>query len=193
MNCFSSHLLEAGLDWRSLAGARLGAIGPGTAAALKAFGLRPDFLPTGALAESLAEELPEVSSGARVLLPRAAQAREALPELLGARGAVVEIIPVYRTVPDQAGASAARQVLQERRVEVVTLTSSSAVRSLVAAVGADSLQGCTIACIGPVTAETARDAGLRVDIEAREHTIPGLVASLREYVLQRPRAKGEIS
>lgn len=183
--CFSSHLQAAGLDWRSLAGARLAAIGAGTAAALKSFGLVPDFLPTSAVGEALAEELPGVWSGTRVLLPCAEEAREALPRLLHARGATVEALPVYRTVADEPGVLAAREALREEEVDIVTFTSSSAVRALSAAVGLAALQGVPAACIGPITAETARAAGLRVAVEAEPHTIPGVVAGLREYVRRR--------
>ncbi len=182
---FRDHLLSAGLDWRSLAGARLGAIGSGTAAALREHGLHVDFIPSRAIAESLAEELPDVSGDTRVLLPRAAEARDALPGIIGRRGGSVEALPIYRTVPDKQGLALLRAALDDEGVDMVTFTSSSSVRSLVDAVGVERLTGCAVACIGPITAATARERGLKVDIEAGDHTLPGLVAALEAYAIAR--------
>jgi uroporphyrinogen III methyltransferase/synthase len=188
---FRDHLLSAGRDWRALAGAKLAAIGAGTAEALRKSGLCADFVPSRAIAESLADELPGVSDGTRVLLPRAEEARDVLPDMLGRRGASVEVLPVYRTVPDDQGLAMLRTALGDDGVEVVTFTSSSAVRSLVAAVGAEALSDCVIACIGPITSAAARERGLRVDIEAEEYTLPGLVAALEAYAAARAGARSE--
>jgi uroporphyrinogen III methyltransferase/synthase len=185
---FRDHLLNAGCDWRTIAGAKLGAIGPGTAAALRDSGLHVDFVPSSAIAESLAEELPDVTSATRVLLPRAQEARDALPEIVRRRGGSVEVLPVYRTVPDEQGLGLLRAALSDEDVDVVTFSSSSAVRSLVDAVGAESLSRCAVACIGPITAATARERGLHVDIEADQHTLPGLVAALEAYAATRARS-----
>lgn len=180
---FSQQLRTAGLDWRALAGARLGAIGPGTSAALEALGLRVDFVPSRAMAESLAEELPDISSGTRVLIPRAAEAREVIVEMLRSRGAHVEEIPVYRTVPDERGSSLADELLRSDDIDVVAFTSSSAVRVMVDAVGPDALSKVSVACIGPITAQTAQKLGVRVHAVAKEHTIPGLVAVLTNLTM----------
>ena len=185
---FRASLNGAQLDWRALAGAKLAAMGPGTASALESFGLRADFVPSRAIAESLAEELPAAGDGDKVLLPRAEEARDVLPDMMRQRGAQVEILTVYRTVRDDAGLSLLSTALEEG-VDVVTFTSSSGVRALVETVGAEALKGIAIACIGPVTAATARGSGLSVAVEAREHTIPGLVEALIEYAEER-RAKG---
>jgi uroporphyrinogen III methyltransferase/synthase len=181
------HLLESDLDWRALAPARLGAIGPGTAATLREQGLRADFVPSRAIAESLAEELPDIAAGTRVLLARAEEARDVLPTRLTERGAQVEVLPVYRTAPDERGLELLRAVLEEGDVDVVTLTSSSAARALVRAAGAEALRRFTIAAIGPITAATARGLGLEVAVEAKEHTLPGLIAAL---VAWRERSSG---
>jgi uroporphyrinogen III methyltransferase/synthase len=185
---FRDHLLGAGRDWRALAGAKLAGIGPGTAEALRSSGLCADFLPSRAIAESLGEELPAVSDGTRVLIPRAEEARDVLPETLRRRGASVEVLPVYRTLPDEQGIGLLRTALGDGGVEVVTFTSSSAVHSLVAAVGAEALRDCVIACIGPITSAAARERGLRVAIEAEEYTLPGLVAALEAYAAARGQA-----
>ncbi len=178
---FRDHLLNAGLDWRAFAGAKLGAIGPATASALKDFGLLADFVPSRAIGESMGEELPDIAHGARVLLPRAEEARDAVPQTVSIRGGSVEVLPVYRTVPDEQGLALLRTALADETVDVVTFTSSSAVKSLVDAIGAAPLERSAIACIGPITAATARERGLRVDIEAEEHTIPGLITALEAY------------
>ena len=194
---FRDHLLSAGRDWRALAGAKLAAIGPGTADALMASGLRVDFVPSSAIAESLAAELPvrqELGScpdGTRVLLPLAQEARDILPDTLRGRGAVVEVLPVYRTVPDEQGLGLLRTAFSEDGVDVVTFTSSSAVRSLVDAVGTEPLSNCAVASIGPITSATAREHGLRVDTEAEQHTLPGLVAALETYAVGLRQAKTE--
>jgi len=180
---FGEQLRAAGLDWRALAGARLGAIGPGTSAALEALGLRVDFVPSSAIAESLAEELPGISSETRVLIPRAAEARDAIVEMLRARGAQVEDIPVYRTLRDERGSSRAGELLRSGDVDVVAFTSSSAVRVMVDAVGSEALTKVAVVCIGPITAETAQKLGVGVHAVAEEHTIPGLVAALRNLTM----------
>lgn len=189
VRCFGDLLWQAGLDWRSAATARLGVMGPGTAAELEKRGLRADFAPSRSVAESLAAELPGISQGTSILLARAEGAREALPALLRERGASVEVFPVYRTLPDQDGAELLAAALVAGDLDVITLTSSSAVSRLAELATTDSLNRCTIASIGPITSATAREHGLRVDVEAEEHTIPGLVAALTAYVAARKGAE----
>ncbi len=132
---FDRGLAPAGLDARALGGVRVAAIGPGTAAALAARGIRVDLLPERFVAESLLEAFPDPTApGERVLLARAAQARDVLPEGLGARGYAVEVLPVYRTVtaaPDPA----ALALVRDGGIDAVTFTSSSTVRNFVDLVG----------------------------------------------------------
>jgi uroporphyrinogen III methyltransferase/synthase len=177
------HLL--GLDVRDLKGPRIAAIGPGTARPLEASGIRVDLVPERFIAEGLAEALlAQGIEGRRVLVARAEEAREVLPEALAAAGALVTVAPCYRTVPSAEAAARVRELLAEGGVDVVTFASSSAVMAFAAGVGVDEvarlLQGVTVACIGPVTAQTADELGLRVDVMPREHTIPALVRELRE-------------
>ena len=131
------------------------------------------------VAESLLESFPDPTGPeARVLLARAEQARDGFPEGLGARGYVVDVVPVYRTVtatPDPADVARVRA----GDVTAITFTSSSTVRNFVDLVGPFACAQPLVASIGPVTSETARDLGLRVDTEAHEHTIPGLVAAVQ--------------
>ena len=159
------------------------AIGPGTAAALEDWGLPPAYLPEQYVAEGLVDGLQaRLASGDRVLLPRAAGARWILTQGLRSAGAVVEEVPIYRAVPPAGLAACARSAL-ESGVDAVTFTSSSTVRHLVVALdrGAEALDGVVVACIGPVTAATAGEAGLRVDVVAREYAVPGLVTALRDH------------
>jgi uroporphyrinogen III methyltransferase/synthase len=161
-----------GGDARRFAGARLAAIGPGTAAVLADGGLVADLLPERFVAESLLEAMPD--GPGRVLLARAEVARDVLPDGLRARGWEVDVVDAYRTVPaEQTEATAAALA----GADVVTFTSSSTVERFLEAFGADAVPP-TVACIGPITAATARERGLAVDVEAEPHTIDGLVAAL---------------
>ncbi len=188
---FFDRLHGAGRDARAFAAAKIVAIGSGTARALAERGIVADIVPERFIAEAVVERLArEPLAGARVLIPRAAEARDVLPRELTALGATVEVVPVYRTAqapPDPAILSA----LRAGEIDVVTFTSSSTVTNLLDLLrgasggngsppGQDLLDGALVACIGPITAQTAREQGLRVDLVAEEHSIPGLVAVLVE-------------
>jgi uroporphyrinogen III methyltransferase/synthase len=178
---FWERLAVAGLDARALAGVRLAAIGPATAAALQSHGLSPDYVPGRYVAEAVAAGLGQVE-GQRILLPRADIARPALAALLGDRGADVVKVVAYRTERPEIEAGKLETLLHS--VTVATFTSSSTVRNL-AELARDSdldlpaaLQGAIVACIGPITAQTAREAGLTVHVVAVEYTVGGLVDAL---------------
>ena len=114
------------------------------------------------------------SGTGRVLLPRAAVARDVLPESLRAKGWRVDVVEAYRTEPAQPSAAA---MAEAGKADAITFTSSSTVTNYLQAVGLDAVPP-VVACIGPVTAETARAAGLQVDVVAEDHTIDGLVSAL---------------
>jgi uroporphyrinogen-III synthase len=157
---------------------RIAAVGPGTAQALEARGARVDFIPTEFLGEQLGRELTPVH-GQRVLLPRAARGRDELASELARRGARVDEVVVYDTLPASVDPLDLREL--ERGVDVATFTSPSTVENFFALLGARAvavLGGAYIACIGPVTASAARAMGLTVHLEPAEHSIPGLVAAL---------------
>jgi hydroxymethylbilane synthase len=165
---------------------RIAAIGPETAAELRRRGLTPEIVPEQYVAEELAEAFPRGSvEGKRVLLPRAAGSRDVLPERLRALGATVDLLETYRAV-EPANLRSQLQGCLEKGIDVVTFTSSSAVRHFVDAMGGRSLAGATrVACIGPITAGTARELGLRVDIIAEEYTARGLADALvRDHVVR---------
>lgn len=166
---------EEGLDARAFGSARVAAIGPGTARALAEGGITADLVPDRFVAESLLEALgPPPPGGGRVLLARAEVAREVLPDGLRELGWEVDVVDAYRTVP---AAVSDEQRAMVAAADIITFTSSSTVERTLEAIGAEALPP-VVACIGPVTAATARQHGLRVDIEAATHTIDGLVAAL---------------
>ena len=165
-------------DGRLWAGTRIAAIGPGTAAALAGFRLVADLVPDRFVAEALLEVFPPApapgAGPAAVLMPRAAVARDVLPEGLAAAGWSVEVVEAYRT----ERAEIAEGVLADAAAaDAICFTSSSTVTNYLATAGAGSVPP-VVACIGPVTAATARAAGLSVTVEAAEHTIDGLVTAL---------------
>jgi uroporphyrinogen III methyltransferase / synthase len=186
---FWEELERAGQDTRALGGVRVACVGPATAALAELHGVRPDVVPSSYVGEAVLGALAQVTplAGQRVLLPRAAGARPVLPEGLAALGAVVADVEAYRSVPDAAGAAELRQQLDAGRIDAVTFTASSTVRSFVDAVGAD-VGRAIVAAIGPITAATARDAGLDVRVEAEEHTIPGLLRALSDHFADRTAA-----
>jgi uroporphyrinogen III methyltransferase/synthase len=169
-------LADAGRDARALAGATMAAIGPGTARALAEHGVAADLVPERFVAEALVEALAGFEvDGRRVLVARAAEARDVLPDALRERGARLEEIALYETVretPDPAAVEAATGA------DYVTFTSSSTVRNLTEALGERFPGHARVVSIGPVTSEAARAAGLSVDVEAKRHDIDGLLAAL---------------
>ena len=171
-------LESRGLDARALAGMVVAAIGPGTAAALRARGVRADVVPERSIAESLAAELIERGvGGRRVLVARASEARDVLPRELEQAGASVTVVALYETVREQLGPD---QLAGLARAEYVTFTSSSTVRFLTEALGgAERFPAeARVVSIGPVTSRTARDLGLEVAVEAERHDVDGLVEAL---------------
>jgi uroporphyrinogen-III synthase len=155
---------------------RVAAIGPATASALQAHDVTVTLIPDEYVAEAIIESIGAVQ-GQRILLPRADIAREALAVELRNRGAFVDEIAAYRTLPAQPDPDGLREL--RRGVDVITFTSSSTVRNFVALVGRESIPPqALIACIGPITANTAHEFGLRVHIQATDYTMDGLVAAL---------------
>ncbi len=180
---FADRMRELGQDPQMLRDLRVAAIGPGTGRALEGCGLRVDLEPAEFRAEALVAAFARQDlRGARVLLPRAAEARGVLPEGLRRCGAAVDVVAVYRTELERRHSPAVRRHLLVGTVDAVTFTSSSTVRNFVTLLRPDmgrTLRSVLVACIGPVTAATARDLGLNVGVVAETYTIPGLVAALR--------------
>jgi uroporphyrinogen-III synthase len=177
-------LVAWGLTPRVFSSTAVAAIGTATADALTLRGVVPGLVPDEFVAEALADALIQKSggtlTGARVLIPTAEDARDVLAEGLRGHGATVENIAVYRTVPVQSDLSGLAKEIGRGRIDAVTFTSSSTVRSFVDLVGRPAATSgrFVAATIGPITADTARELGLRDIIEAEPHTIRGLVESL---------------
>ena len=169
-------LEAAGLDARALANATVAAIGPGTAAALAEHGIRAEIVPERSIAEALVEALAAVDVASRpVLVARAAEARDVLPEALRERGGKVDVVALYETVAEEPEPAA---IEAAQGADYVTFTSSSTVRNFVAAIGRRPLARARIVSIGPVTSEAVREAGLEVHVEAKRHDPSGLVDAL---------------
>ncbi len=175
---FVERLDASPYDLRGLR-ARICAIGPATARAIEALHLKVDLVPKQYVAESLVEAFaPFDLQGKRILLPRAAVARDVVPVELTKRGAEVEVVEAYRTVVPADASELVAEVFA-RKPDWITFTSSSTVKNFLAIAGPQVLEGVKVASIGPVTSETARMHGLDVAVEAREHTMDGLLEALR--------------
>ncbi len=169
-------LAAGGRDARALSGATVAAIGPGTAGALRERGIVADVVPERFVAEALVEALVGIEvEGRRVLVARAAEARDVLPDALRERGAEVDVVALYETVREEPTAEA---VEAAQAADYVTFTSSSTVANLTAALGDLFPPSARVVSIGPVTSEAARAAGLEVDVEAERHDIDGLLDAL---------------
>jgi uroporphyrinogen III methyltransferase/synthase len=179
---------ELGGDVRALAGPRIAAIGPATQGALRGRGLSVEGIPAKYVAEELVSYLSGKDvSGCRILVARAQEARPALVKGLVGLGASVDEVACYRTIqaaPETAGVS---EMLESGRVDMMTFTSSSTVTCalgvLSGSVPRGAVEAVPSACIGPVTARTARAAGLNVSVVSREYTVEGLVGAILEHYL----------
>jgi uroporphyrinogen III methyltransferase/synthase len=215
VQAFFRALAAVGGDSRALGGRLVAAIGPGTAEALEPYGITPDVVPEDFRGEALAEAIirahtgtaPAAGSGGkssgaqpappppsaagmplagvRVLLARAAVARDVLPDTLRAAGAEVDVVPAYETHGASAEARAKlRELLAAGELDVITFTASSTVHHTLKALAPDGpqlLKGLTLASIGPITTQTAIDQGLEVQVTAEEYTIEGLVLALTKH------------
>jgi uroporphyrinogen III methyltransferase/synthase len=181
---FWRNLEEIGLDSRAVGGAEIAAIGPATAAALAAKGIKADFVPPKYVAESVVQGLLELGvAGKRVLVPRAKEAREVLPEELRAAGAMVDVLPVYETRIAKDGAEEFRKRLRAGEVDCVTFASSSTVDNFFSLVPAEEVRDVkpALACIGPVTSKTLEKYGFTADIQPEDYTIPAMAQAVVAY------------
>lgn len=177
---FFARLFQADKDVRALGYAKIAAIGSATAEKLKQYGIVADVIPGEYRAEGIIEALKgKLPPHAKVLIPRAEEAREILPETLREMGAEVDVAAAYRTVCGQVDGKALAAEIQDGQFDMVTFTSSSTVKNLVEIIGsADLLKDVKTACIGPITADTAKSLGIDPDIIAKEYTIDGLVEAI---------------
>jgi uroporphyrinogen III methyltransferase/synthase len=181
---FAARLAQLG---RSLNGdIHVAAIGPETAKAVEALGVAPEVVPEEYRAEAILGKLrPEAMRGRKVLVPRAAEARDVLIRTLREWGAEVDVVEAYRTIVPASGPAPLRAMLLRGDCDAVTFTSSSTVRNFQTIFAGDDLKRLlarsAVACIGPITQSTAEEIGMRVDVVAEDYTIAGLTQALVEY------------
>jgi len=175
---FLERLDRSAADLRALR-ARICAIGPATRAAVEALHLKVDMMGQEYVAEGLLAAFTDTDlAGKRILLPRAAVARDLVPKELAHRGALVDVVEAYQTVVPECAAAQAREVFAGDKPDCITFTSSSTVQNFVNAAGAQVLEGVRVVSIGPVTTRTARSFGIAVAAEARVYTVEGLVEAV---------------
>jgi uroporphyrinogen III methyltransferase/synthase len=179
---FLNRLDQSRYDLRSLK-ARICAIGPATRKAIEDLHLKVDLMPDEYVAESLIKAFAsENLAGQSILLPRAAVARDVIPAELGKLGALVDVVETYRNVVPPNAPARAREIFSaEKKPDWITFTSSSTVKNLLAVTGREAIEGVRIASIGPVTSSTLCAHGLKVDAEARQFTLDGLVEAILAY------------
>jgi uroporphyrinogen III methyltransferase/synthase len=185
---FFDRLQDTGQDARSLKGIRIAAIGPKTGDAIREQGVRPDLVPEEYRAEAVVEAFKKQGvKGMRILLPRAAEAREVLPQQLQDMGAAVEVVEAYRTVRPEGARDEVRAMLEKGAIHMVTFTSSSTVNNFMEMFEGERegllkwMEEVAVACIGPVTAKTAQEKGLSVRVTPPEYTIEALTGAIVEY------------
>jgi len=162
------------------------AIGPATAYQLKEKGIRVGYTPKEFIAEAILEGFEKMEiKGKRILLARAKVARDVLPKGLRKMGAEVDVVEVYRTVKPRGGSKRLKQLLTDGRINAITFTSSSTVNHFAELLKKEDLKkllkGIVIACIGSVTARTAKGWGMRVHIQPKQYTIPALTQAIGKY------------
>jgi uroporphyrinogen III methyltransferase/synthase len=174
-------------DAREIGAARIAAIGPATAQRLREFHMHVDLQPEEFVAEAIVRKFRKEGGleNLRVLLARAEKARDLLPRELTALGAIVDEGFAYRTVPETRDDGGARRRFIEEGADLITFTSSSTVENFLA-LGLPWPAKMQVASIGPITSKTARDHGLEVAVEARQHDVPGLVEAVRKFFRSQP-------
>ena len=178
---FFERLREKGRDVRDLKGIKICCIGPATARQIENRGIRVDLVPDEFIAEGILKSFASINiSGQRILIPRACRARDILPENLKKQGAAVDVATTYQTINSGRKKDELAKLIDAGEVDIITFTSSSTVTNFVEIMGADYAlpPNIKIACIGPVTAATAKKAGFQIDISREEYTMEGLVQSL---------------
>ncbi|HWI54839.1 MAG TPA: uroporphyrinogen-III synthase, partial [Desulfobacteria bacterium] len=183
---FMNRLRYLKKDIRKLSNIKIVAIGPKTRDEIEKYGIFCEFMPEEFVAEAIIEifKTQEIR-GKKVLLPRADIARKILPETLKEMGALVTEVTAYRTVEGSGNTDELIRMLEDKKIHVLTFTSSSTVKNFIRKLGdrrsEELLNNAVVACIGPITSATARELGLKVDIEALRYTIDGLVEAILKY------------
>lgn len=181
VDAFFKRIYEKGFDTRALGHVKIAVIGPATDKQLLLYGLKADCVPPAYKAEDLAEAMkPLVRRGDKILLPRAKVARSVLPEMLTGYGCHVDVAEAYETVCDEENKEKLKELLVNHEVDIITFTSSSTVFNLVDQLDGKTglLDGVSLACIGPITADACRKYGLEPQIISDTFTIDGLTEAI---------------
>ena len=183
---FMERLRHLNKDLRMLKGINICVVGPKTAEALESYGLKPDLIPSEFKAEGVIAALGGTKvRGQKFLIPRAKVARELIPDKLREQGAEVTVATAYENIRPAADLERVYKLFTEKKISSVTFTSSSTVHNFVEILGQKEyktlMQGVTIACIGPVTAKTAKEYGMKTDIMPQDYTIPALVDAMVSF------------
>jgi uroporphyrinogen III methyltransferase/synthase len=186
VNFFMNRIGSLGHDQSLLKGIRICAVGAKTAESLQFRGIKADLIPAEFKAEGVVEAFRTLNIKEKnILIPRAKEAREIIPEKLKELGAVVTVVTVYENVKPTADVARIISLFEQKKIEVITFTSSSTVRNFVEIVGQKGYKSVVkdviVACIGPVTAKTAEERGMKADIMPKEYTIPALVEAMETY------------
>ena len=181
-DAFFRAFFEIYRDARDIGGARIAAIGPATAERVRSYHLQVDVQPEKYVAEAIIEALHKETSleNLKILLARAEGAREVLAEELTRLGAIVDEAVAYRTVPETNDVTGGIKRFREEGADMITFTSSSTVENFLA-LKLSMPRDIKTASIGPITSKTMRSLGLTVDVEAKQHDIPGLVGAIAGY------------
>ena len=189
---FFERLFAKKKDIRDLKGIKICCIGPATARQVQNKGIRVDLVPGEFISEGILQSFSRTNlKGKKILIARAARARDVLPEGLKKLGALVNVVTAYETISSGKKKKELEELFKENQVDVITFTSSSTVNNFIKITGSDFRlpKGVKIACIGPVTAAAARKAGFPVDIHQEEYTMEGLVGALINYFKKKPAAR----
>ncbi|MEQ1858547.1 MAG: uroporphyrinogen-III C-methyltransferase [Chthoniobacteraceae bacterium] len=182
VQAFFEKFFEVRADARELGAPKIAAIGPATAAKVREYRFTVDLQPEEFVAEAVVEAFTKQGSieNLTILIARAEKARDVLPDELAKLGAIVDIVPVYRTVPETDDVSGGIARFKAEGADLITFTSSSTAENF-HALGLPWPAGMKTASIGPITSKTMRELGMSVDIEAEQYDIPGLVAAIRAH------------
>ncbi|MBI5327504.1 MAG: uroporphyrinogen-III C-methyltransferase [Deltaproteobacteria bacterium] len=183
---FIERLKKQDKDIRELKGIKICAIGPATAKAIEDVGIKVDLLPKEYRAESIIQGLGKSKiKGKRFLLPRALKAREVLPEEIKRLGGKVDVVTAYRTIKPKEKTDEMRKMFQEKKISVITFTSSSTVENFASMFKKGEIPAlfneAKVACIGPITKDTAAGLGIKTDIMPTKYTIPSLTEAIVNY------------
>src|SRR4030067_2809724 len=186
VNFFWQRLRKMGKSVHLPSSLRVCAIGPATANKLKEGGVSVHYIPKEFIAEAILQGFKKMAiKGKRILLARAKKARDILPKGLRKMGAGCDVVEAYRTVKPKGGSKRLKKLLTGGKVDVITFTSYSTVNHFAELLKKEDLRkllkSIAIACIGPVTAKTAKQSGMKTHIQPKEYTIPGLTRAIVEY------------